>query len=386
MFELHPHQKLAIQQLKNGSILVGGVGSGKSITALHYFSLVAPGKPINVVTTAKKRDSGEWFTDALMMSLRSKLEVFSWNAIKKLKDVRNECFIFDEQRVVGYGVWTESFIQIAKNNQWLLLSATPADTWMDLIPVFIAHGFYRNKTDFCEQHVMWSRFAKYPKVDRYVGNNQLVAHRKAIFVEMPHIKPAIREEHIVKVDYDRDEQTMLHQKRWNFYDGAPIKDAGELVRLLRRSANTNPSRLDAIREIAIDNPRIIIFYTNNYELEILRTLHTELDVPVAEWNGHIHEDIPQGERWIYLVQYLAGSEGWNCVDTDCMVFYSLPYSYRQFEQAKGRIDRINTKHPVLNYYILRSNSIIDHAVWRTLMRKKSFQTSAFAKKYWGEQD
>jgi hypothetical protein len=385
-FELHEHQKVALGKLRNGSILVGGVGSGKSITALSYFNLIAPRKPIIVVTTAKKRDSGEWYSDAMKMGLRADLEVHSWNNIKKLISIRDACFIFDEQRVVGYGVWTESFLKIAKNNQWLLLSATPADTWMDLVPVFIAHGFYKNKTDFTTNHVRWSRFAKYPKVDGYVGMNHLIELRKKIFVEMPHIKTAVREEHIVDVQFDRVEQAVLHQDRWNIYESEPIKDAGELVRLLRRSTNSHPSRLDAVRRICEQSPRVIIFYNYNYELDILRLLHTELDVPVAEWNGHLHEDLPKGDRWIYIVQYQAGSEGWNCITSDTVIFYSLPYSYRNFEQAKGRIDRINTKYEFLHYYILRSQSIIDRAVWQTLMRKKSFQTSAFAKRHWDKQE
>jgi hypothetical protein len=383
-FELHPHQKDALGKLRNGSILVGGVGSGKSITALAYFNLIAPRKPIKVVTTAKKRDSGEWYSDAMKMALKADLEVFSWNSIKNLTDIEGECFIFDEQRVVGYGVWTDSFLKIAKKNKWLLLSATPADTWMDLVPVFIAHGFYKNKTDFCANHVRWSRFAKYPKVDGYVGMNHLVELRKKIFVEMPHVKTAVREDHFVNVDFDREEQRLLHQERWNIYDNEPIKDAGELVRLLRRSTNSHPSRLEAVRELCRTNPRVIIFYNYNYELDILRLLHTELDVAVAEWNGQLHEPLPTTERWIYIVQYQAGSEGWNCITSDTVVFYSLPYSYRNFEQAKGRIDRINTKYEKLHYYILRSQSIIDRAVWSTLMRKKSFQTSAFARKHWDD--
>jgi hypothetical protein len=383
-FELFEHQKDAIGKLRNGSVLVGGVGSGKSIAALSYFNLIAPGRPVIVVTTAKKRDSGEWERDAMKMSLRADLEVVSWNGIKNLRKERDCCFIFDEQRVVGYGVWTESFLEITKHNQWILLSATPADTWMDLVPVFIAHGFYKNKTDFCSNHVRWSRFAKYPKVDGYVGVNQLVEYRKRIFVEMPHIQPAKREEHIVNVGYSQEEQKILHQDRWNFYESQPIKDAGELVRLLRRSVNTHRSRMDAIHRIFGEHQKLIIFYNYNYELDILRLLHTELDVVVAEWNGQLHEPLPEGERWIYIVQYQAGSEGWNCITTDRMIFYSLPYSYRNFEQAKGRIDRITTKYDTLHYYIFRSNAIIDRAVWQTLMRKKSFQTSAFARKHWDD--
>jgi hypothetical protein len=385
-FELLSHQVEALLHLKNGSVLVGGVGSGKSITALEYYRRIAPRTPVMVVTTAKKRDSGEWYRDALLMGLECDLEVISWNALSKCENEVGINFIFDEQRVVGYGSWTKSFIEITKRNRWLLLTATPADVWMDLVPVFIAHGFYRNKSDFCEQHVVWSRFAKYPKVERYVDEDVLRYYRNKIFVEMPHIKTTTRHEQFIDVGYSTSLQRKIYTERWNPYEEQPIKDAGEMVRLLRRAANTDPSRSEKLLELMDDHPRLIVFYNHNYELELLRLLTGTFfqyeAITVAEWNGHKHEPIPDCDRWVYLVQYQAGSEGWNCTDTDTVVFYSLPYSYRNYEQAKGRIDRLNTPYTDLNYYIFRSRAIIDQAIWKNLQKKKNFQISAFNKKHW----
>jgi hypothetical protein len=382
MFELAPHQVKAVDELDTGKVLVGGVGSGKTITALAYMARKAPQKPIIAITTAKKRDSGEWYTDALKMSLRADLEVESWNNIQKYEHVTGACFIFDEQRLVGSGAWVDSFYKIAKNNDWIVLSATPADTWMDLVPIFIANGFYRNKTEFNNQHVRFSRFAKYPKVDGYLDVRTLEELRAHLFVEMPYEKKAVREEHIVPVEFDMEEQKLLYTARWNFYDNKPLKDAGEMMRLMRKSANTHWTRYEAVKSICQNTPRVIIFYNHNYELEILRCLHTDLDIPLAEWNGHVHQDIPDTDSWIYLVQYQAGGEGWNCVSTDTVIFYSLPYSYRNFEQAKGRIDRLNTTYEVLHYHIFRSRAIIDQAIWKALTRKKNFHASAFAGKTW----
>ena len=381
-FSLLTHQAKAINQLATGKVLIGNTGSGKSITALEYFRRLDEYRKIVVITTAKKRDSGEWFADAMKMSLRNELVVDSWNNIKNYVDEENVFFIFDEQRVVGSGAWVDAFYKITDKNEWILLSATPADTWMDLVPVFIANGFYRNKTEFNNRHVKWARFAKYPKVDGYFDPYILEEYRNRIYVEMPDQRHTIREDHFVNVEYDRSEELKLYKDRWNFYEDRPLKDAGEMMRLLRKSCNSHWSRFEAIRSICKDNPRVIIFYNHNYELELLRCLHTELDIPVAEWNGQNHQDIPEGDRWIYLVQYQAGAEGWNCTSTDTMVFYSLPYSYRAFEQAKGRIDRMNTKYEVLHYYIFKSRSIIDQAIWRALSRKKNFQVSAFVKKAW----
>lgn len=381
MFELGPHQVQAIKKLATGKVLVGGVGSGKSITALAYYEK-HPSQRIFVITTAKKRDSGEWFADAMKMSHRGDIVVDSWNNIEKYEDVENAAFIFDEQKLVGNGAWVDSFYKIAENNDWIVLSATPADVWMDLVPIFVANGFFKNRTEFNKNHVVFNRFAKYPKVDRYLDVWLLEQYRDAIYVEMPFIKTAVREEHIVPVEFDLDEQRKIYMDRWHIDEQRPIKDAGEMVRLLRISANRHSSRYKAVKKICSEHPRVIIFYNHNYELEILRLLHSELDIPVAEWNGHAHQDIPDTDRWIYLVQYQAGSEGWNCITTDTVVFYSLPYSYRIWEQAKGRIDRLNTPYETLHYYILRSRAIIDQAIWRALQRKKNFQKSAFAKKAW----
>jgi hypothetical protein len=379
VFDLFDHQIDALKRLNNGSVLVGGVGSGKSVVALQYFKKAAYGKKVVVVTTAKKRDTGEWFKDAAMVGLGAELEVISWNGILNCQADRDTCFIFDEQRVVGYGVWTKAFLEITKHNPWLLLSATPADAWMDLVPVFIAHGYFKNKTQFCNEHVQWSRFAKFPKVERYVNTGILETYRRRIYVEMPYKKPTERHDHVVQVGFDQDEQRMIWTERWNIYEEEPIKDMGEVVRLLRKSANSHDSRYLKLVDICSEHPRVIVFYNHNYELDILRGLAEDLDYTVAEWNGHKHDPLPDTEEWVYLVQYQAGSEGWNCITTDTVVFYSLPYSYRNYEQAKGRIDRLDTKYVDLHYYIFKSKAIIDTAIWRNLMRKKNFNVTAFKK-------
>ncbi len=385
-FELHQHQVDAIAKLATGKVLVGGVGSGKSIASLAYFTQKDPTRKIVVITTAKKRDSGEWWEDAMKMRLTNEMIVDSWNNIKKYLEYENCFFIFDEQKIVGKGAWVHTFWALAGSNDWILLSATPADVWMDLMPVFVANGFYRNQTDFYNQHVIWDRFAKYPKVDRYVDDYILEHYRDLIYVEMPRPITAEREDHIYIVEYDREEEQMLYRDRWNFYENQPVKDAGELMRLMRKSVNEDPSRIEKIRKILTKVDRLIIFYNLDYELEILRMLHTELDIPVAEWNGHRHQDIPQSDKWVFLVQYQAGSEGWNCITTNHILFYSLPYSYRWLEQAKGRIDRLNTPYDKLHYHILKSRSIFDQGIDKRLRRKKNFNASAFAKKIWPKEE
>src|SRR5436190_158953 len=383
MEELQPHQQAALRQLSSGKILWGGVGTGKSRVAIAYYELEQRHKDLYVVTTAKKRDSKDWEGEAARISvgktkdatLHGLLTVDSWNNIEKYKDVKGAFFIFDEQRLVGSGAWVRAFQKIAKNNDWILLSATTGDTWMDYIPVFVGNGFYKNRTELIREHVVYAPFTRFPKVLRYTGVNKLVKHRNAILVHMPYEKETVRHSKTVEVGYDREKLDEITKRRWNIYEDKPIKDVAEMFRVGRQLVNSHPSRLRAIRRLLKAHKKLIVFYNFDYELEILRRLQ---DVTtVAEWNGHKHEEIPKTDSWVYLVQYLAGSEGWNCTETDAIAFYSYTYSYKNWEQGHGRIDRMNTPYRDLWYYSLKSSSIIDAAIRASLKAKKNFNVASF---------
>lgn len=403
--ELYPHQKKAVEELRNGNVLVGGVGSGKTRTALVYFyTKVAKGglqvndvgldtdpkNPIDiyVITTARKRDEFDWQVEAAGIGLSEdralskggiKLTVDSYNNIKKYKDIKGAFFIFDEQRLVGSGVWVESFLKIAKGNSWILLSATPGDNWMDYMPLFVANGFYKNKTEFVREHVIFDRFAKYPKIDRYIATGRLRKLRQTILVDMPFARKTLRNINYMKVEHRADLYEQVFKDRWDIFEGQPIQQASQSVLLQRKVVNLDSSRLDLVRDILSEKDRVIIFYNFNYELEILRSLKDIPGVQLAEWNGHKHEPVPDGQKWIYLVQYAAGNEAWNCITTNTIIFYSMQYSYRVFEQCLGRIDRLNTPYKDLYYYIFYSDTPIDRALRATIEKKKDFNEKAFMK-------
>jgi hypothetical protein len=530
--DLAPHQLAAMKKMKNGCILWGGVGTGKTRVALAYYLNCETPEDLYVITTAKKRDSLDWEAEAAKTaigktkeaSLAGVLHVDSWNNIAKYEDVEGAFFIFDEQRLVGSGAWVKSFYKIAKKNKWILLSATPGDTWLDYIPVFVANGFFKNKTQFLREHVVYNTFTKFPKVDRYTGVGKLVRLRNSILVEMPFKRHTVREEIDVKVKYDTELFHKAVTARWNVFEHRPVRNIAELFLVMRKIVNSDASRLDAVRSIMKEHPRLIVFYTFDYELDLLRTLgdepcpttnltqtksdfseksvhsikkertisasekrvlslsdlpspqtqtsigrnskgdgstpskkvsvaeqndQSQLDqekfestenfltsvpmknskliedssnrweernsnsiktsgipstrntkevgsttvninrepsssakeqtsVSIAEWNGHKHEPVPETERWVYLVQYAAGSESWNCITTDAMVFYSLTYSYKMWEQAHGRIDRMNTPFTELWYYVLMSNSFIDKAIKKALDSKQNFQEAKYS--------
>lgn len=409
-FSLLDYQIDAVKKLRNGSILCGGVGSGKSLTSLGYYYLRQGGsmdflkggsyakmespKDLYIITTARKRDLHEWegemipyllsTADDLNISPYSnKVVVDSWNNIEKYKDVKDAFFIFDEQRLVGYGTWVHAFLEIAKANEWLLLSATPGDKWEDYIPVFIANGFYRNKTEFIREHVIYCPRVKFPKVDRYVNTQRLIRLRDRILVDMEFERSTVRHNEDVYVKYDVSKYKDVGRVRWDPFKDKPIESASELCYVWRRIVNSDESRQMALLEIFEQHPKMIVFYCFDYELDILKNLYYGDDVAVAEWNGHKHQPIPtDSEKWVYLVQYTAGCEGWNCISTDTIVFYSQHYSYKVVEQASGRIDRMNTPFKDLYYYHLRSRSGIDLAISKALASKKRFNERKYTK--WDE--
>lgn len=377
---LYDYQQDAVDRLRNGSILCGGVGSGKSRTSLAYYHKVARTKDLYIITTARKRDTKEWEDEVKPFGIKRKIVIDSWNKIGKYKDIVDAFFIFDEQRVVGYGAWVRSFLKITRVNEWILLSATPGDTWQDYIPVFIANGFYRNKTEFAREHIIYSRFSKYPKIDRYVNEGKLLRLRRQILVTMDFKRKTVSHHEDVYVSYDIPLYKDVTRSRWDPYKNEPIPDASGLCYVWRKIVNMSEARQVALLEIFEKHPKLIIFYNFNYELDILKEVFgAYAGIQVAEWNGHKHEPIPTGPSWVYLVQYTAGAEGWNCITTDTIVFYSQNYSYKIRQQAAGRIDRLNTPYTDLYYYHLKSRSGIDLAISKALKEKKKFNESKYVK-------
>ena len=401
--ELRDYQLEAIGKMKNGCILNGGVGSGKSLTSLSYYYLQNggsfeflsgkdyipmpnPPKDLYIITTARKRDTFEWegemshfllSTHEELNKYDNKVIVDSWNNIQKYKDVEDAFFIFDEQRVVGSGAWVKAFLKIAKQNQWILLSATPGDTWSDYIPVFIANGFYKNKTEFMREHAVFSRFSKYPKIEKYIGTGRLIRQRREILVDMKFERETVQHHYDIYVTYDNKLYKDVMKRRWDIWNDEPIVNASGLCYALRKIVNSHESRSTKLLELFETHQKMIVFYNFDYELEILKSLYFGEGVIVAEWNGHKHEPTPTGNQWVYLVQYTAGAEGWNCITTDTIVFYSLNYSYKIMHQSAGRIDRLNTPYKDLHYYYLKSRSGIDLAIERALNDKRKFNESSF---------
>lgn len=384
--ELYPHQQKAVDELDWGKILHGGVGTGKTATSLAFYAKNGNKKPLYVITTAKKRDDLDWMREGSAFGIGTEegatthgvMTIDSWQNVAKYDSVKDAVFIFDEQRLTGRGAWVRAFLKIAKSNQWILLTATPGDNWMDYGPVFVANGFFKNITHFFTEHVRFEPYVRYPKLKEYLNTDHLQRLREQLLVPMPYLSHTNRKVQWLTTSVDEETVKRVHKDRWNVFEEQPVVDAGEMFRLLRRVASTDKSRREAMLKILEKHPKAIVFYNFNYERDIL--LELDADIEIGEWNGHKKTPVPTGDRWLYLVQYSSGAEGWNCITTDCIVFWSPTYSWKQFEQSQGRIDRLDTPYTDLWYYVFTADTIAERAIRKALDRKEEFNETAYVKR------
>lgn len=376
--ELYPHQLEAVTKMRVGSILNGGVGSGKTLTSLYFYKTQYSHLDLYIITTAKKRDSGDWEEESESLGLIPK-KIDSWNNIQNYINIKDSFFIFDEQRAIGYSTWGKSFIKIAKLNKWILLTATPGDTWMDYMTTFIANGYYRNKSDFIDQHVEYDQWVKYPKIKAFHNEGRLMKYRRDVLVPMVFKRETIRHRQYIKSNFDEDAYRKVMIERWNIFEEKPIESGPELMTCVRKITASDKDRQFNAKVLIDIHDRIIVFYNFNYERDILIEIVESLGRRYAQWNGSKHEEIPQSKSWVYLVQYTAGAEGWNCISTNVILFYSLNYSYKIIEQSEGRIDRLNTKFKDLEYYYLTSDSPVDISIQKAINNKKKFNELTWLK-------
>lgn len=395
---LYPEQEEVIPMIRCGKILNGGVGSGKSRTSLYWYFIENGGfiskeeykpmvnpRPLLIITTAKKRDTKEWELECAAYRIPTELiTVDSWNNIKKYADISGAYVLFDEDRITGNGVWSKTFLRIAKHNQWIVLSATPGDNYEQYLTIFLANGFYRNRTEFYDKHVVFNPHVQFRLIQKWLDVDILEEHRKSLLINMDVARHTVRHYVDIPVSYDVEQYKFIEKERWDIYNDKPLQQASTLCYTLRKLVNSDKSREEKLHEILQNKNSAIIFYSYDYELEQLHKTFDGSEYEVAEWNGHKHQPIPEGrgkKKWVYLVNYFSGAEGWNCITTDTIIFWSQTYSYKTYEQCCGRIDRVNTKFTDLYYYNLVSSSGIDRLIKKALSTKRDFNILKWEKEH-----
>lgn len=397
---LKPEQQEAVDKLQSGMILVANTGAGKSRTGIYWYFKENGGAFINddyqpmkdpkdlyIITTANKRDTHDWdrelslyllSTDPEVNYYHNKVVVNSWQQIAKYKDISDAYFLFDEDHLTGSGAWVKTFLRIAQHNKWIILTATPGDKYEDYGPVFVANGYFRSIYEFKQKHLVYDYRPGWPRFVKCIGTTRLDRLKQRIIVRMNYEHDAEVHEKDILCEFDKELYKVVVKRRWDPYRNAPIENASQFCYCLRKITNLDESRIEACKQIVNEKNRVIIFYNHDPELELLKSVYWGKDISVAELNGHAHEAIPSTPKWVYLVNYAAGAEAWECTKTDTVIFYSLNYSYKTMVQAAGRIDRRNTPFSDLYYYRLKSRAPIDLAIEKCLKEKKTFNENTFA--------
>ena len=189
-----------------------------------------------------------------------------------------------------------------------------------------------------------------------------------------------RHRQFIPSNYDTNLYEKVMRDRWNVFEDKPIENGSEFLQLLRKIVAMDEDRIFNAKFLMDIHDRLIIFYNYNYERDVLIQIAKDLGKQYWEWNGHAHQEVPNKEKWLYIVQYTAGAEGWNCISTNVILFYSMNYSFKIVEQAEGRIDRLNTSYNDLEYYFLTSESQIEKDIFKAVQTKQKFNESAWLKR------
>jgi len=128
---------------------------------------------------------------------------------------------------------------------------------------------------------------------------------------------------------------------------------------------------------------IVVFYNFTKEKEDLIKVMKKLKKKIYEVSGQ-KSDIPTKNDWsdiknsVTIVQYQAGSAGIELQYANVVVFYSLTYSYQDYEQALGRCYR-NGQDKKVTAYRFMAKDTIEMAIFGALRNKKDFNEKLFRK-------
>ena len=384
MIKLLKYQEEAIQKLHSGSVLYGATGSGKSLTGLAYYMRCWSHLDLYIITTSKKRNAGEWEEEIAKLGCPPPKAIDSWNRLKNYRMVSDAFFLFDEHKVGGHGKWAQSMITIAKKNKWILLTATPGDVWDDYASIFIANEFVKNKTTWNEDFCIFDRISKYPKIIGYQREDVLKNMRDAVLVPMEYQSEKVPIPYVIpyKVDHEEEAYVLARRKSLRHPEMRAFRNTSAMFAYMRMNLPDKESKIQALADVLKKEPKAIIFYNFTPEKYEIENAARQVNIPFFQYNGQIKDNVPDGDTWVYAVQYTAGAEAWNCITCRTVIFYSMNYSYKVMTQAKGRIDRCNSPFDELHYYYFISPDFeIDQEILNALTRKEKFNEEALANKH-----
>lgn len=143
-------------------------------------------------------------------------------------------------------------------------------------------------------------------------------------------------------------------------------------------------KIDKILELAEEFPRMIVFCKFRAQIDAIEeAVHKAghrtfvLHGDIQDRGGLLHA-AQNSKEYVFICQAQV-SAGWELPECPVMVFASRTYSWVDYEQAKGRIQRANNIKKNL-YINLVVRGGVDEAVDKALANKQDFDDHLYAQK------
>lgn len=379
MIKLYPAQQRQVDKAQPNWFYRCKQGTGKTIIAIAHYKKFFNGKKVLVVAPKAVELSGSWQETFEEMGVdKSLIKVIRTDDVKKvdLQDIKGAFVIVDEaHKFKGMSSQrTKALHKIIKiSDGFIMLTGTPVDGKLDNLESYaIAFGHVKTRKQFKELYMVQKILPYRPFPFWEVGKNKdkLVSWFESITSDVMTIDDiAELPEYIENVVHFKREseyrKSLVSYKK----DDAIIFETPQERHWWQRQNQNTKAKIDWLKDIAeeYEQDGMIIFYNTSSELEALK----ETFKGAGEINGQSHINHHKG---VLLVQIQAGGAGLTLNEYKHAIWYSLPYSYTDFDQSKYRNYRINQDSKITRDYLVVDKTIDDKII-EALTHKIDFNAS-----------
>lgn len=403
--QLYAFQKQYLQGLPAKYIFAADTGTGKTVMALAHYDKHAYLKPLLILAPASKVQTGDWdreIKEYFAGRFVPEYEIWSYEKFSRVPSIaqykktgdrgvwrdwlnrhpRGFAMIADEVHKAKNpqsGVGKRVFEVAAACDVFLGLSATPLPNgWIDAANYFKIFKFTQNITAFKKRYCNIQTYKGFPEIVGYYHEGELQSNwnhiAKPLSKQMALDLPPIT---TVPISLPAGPNYIKVQKERLFGDKF-LDNPSALMHALRQSIiEPKVVWLNSFLEGVSDN--VVIFYNYVEErqqiLAMIKKSHKRRQV--FRQDGEKHE-VPGKDKWgglrrtITLAQYQSGSTGIELTYAATTVYFSPTYSYSNYEQSIGRIER-HGQSKKMTLYLLCAPTTLEKDVWAALRNKKDFQ-------------
>lgn len=403
MITLRSYQQDAVEALLNGKhIVVASCGVGKGFISLEWARGTKKSNVL-VITQASKVKSNDFVEEAKLLdekwyNSQSSFTVVSWNSLAKwLKEHQSENFadyaiIADEiQRIKNYSTGMgKSFLKIASHTKcWAGFTATPGESWIQMMPYFVACGFVKHKTDFTNKFCVTQSFKGYIEIIGYNHEEVLNKWWSGItyFPDTKEMEKQLPSETHKVVHFKAPTGYAKVLKTKTRLDTDEFIDTSMAMCHYLRQLCCSKEKVEWLKEFVESlDTSCVVFYTYIEEGEKIK--EALKGVKIWEINGKKH-DIPTadtiGKHDVVLAQWESGSASLNLQFMNYWVSFSPCYSLTTSCQSRGRIKRIGQTKPMF-YYYLKTDHTIENDIYKALKEKRDFSETVWYENKFGDGD